>query len=104
MTARENELADWLEAYAVQQDETCEIISGSDDVPPNLRLAASTLRANAARIKALEEALEPFAKLADVRLCGEWRDDQHIQRTDLPFSITFGDLRRARAARSNPHV
>ena len=46
----------------------------------------------------LREALEPFAKAADIKLCGEWRDDQSISRTDVAFSITFGDLRRARAA------
>lgn len=47
---------------------------------------------------ALWEALEPFAKAADIKLCGEWRDDQSISRTDVAFSITFGDLRRAREA------
>ena len=51
---------------------------------------------------ALREALEPFAKAADIKLCGEWRDDQSISRTDVAFSITFGDLRRARAALSTP--
>lgn len=46
----------------------------------------------------LREALEPFAKAADIRLCGEWRDDEKISQTDVPFYITFGDLRRASAA------
>lgn len=46
----------------------------------------------------LREAMEPFAKAADIRLCGEWRDDEKISQTDVPFYITFGDLRRARAA------
>lgn len=48
--------------------------------------------------EALREALEPFAKAADIRLCGDWRDDQHFGRTDVQFYLTFGDLRRARAA------
>lgn len=47
---------------------------------------------------ALREALEPFAKAADIRLCGEWRDDQHFSQTDVGFHLTFGDLRRARTA------
>jgi hypothetical protein len=47
---------------------------------------------------ALREALEPFARAADVRLCGEWGDDEHFGQTDVAFYLTFGDLRRARAA------
>jgi hypothetical protein len=52
---------------------------------------------------ALREAMAPFAKAADVRLCGDdtyWTDDKTIQGTDIAFYVTFGDLRRARAALS----
>lgn len=45
---------------------------------------------------ALREALEPFAKATDIRLCGEWRDEESIQRTDVAFHIKFGHLRTAR--------
>ncbi|NBW15810.1 MAG: hypothetical protein EBR82_48270 [Caulobacteraceae bacterium] len=55
-------------------------------------------RAAAARLRELEAAVEPFAKAADIKLCGEWRDDQSIQPTDTAFYVTFGDLRRARRA------
>jgi hypothetical protein len=54
----------------------------------------------AAGIEKMREALEPFAKAADVKLCGEWRDDEHFGQTDVGFYLTFGDLRRARAALS----
>lgn len=63
------------------------------EVPPIHREAA-------AEIKRLRAALAPFAKAADVKLCGEWRDDQHFGQTDVTFHLTFGDLRRARAALS----
>lgn len=43
----------------------------------------------------LLEALEPFAKAAKVRLCGEWRDDERCWNTDAASFLTFGDLRRA---------
>jgi hypothetical protein len=45
-------------------------------------------------------ALEPFAKAADIKLCGEWADDKHFSQTDVGFYLTFGDLRQARAALS----
>ncbi|QWY83249.1 hypothetical protein [Rhizobium phage RHph_X2_25] len=51
-------------------------------------------------VRMLKEALEPFAKAADVKLCGEWRDDERFGQTDVSFYLTFGDLRRARAALS----
>lgn len=63
---------------------------------------AAMLRAHIAAIQReadeMREALEPFAKAADIRLCGQWRDDQSIQATDVCWHITFGHLRRARAA------
>lgn len=46
----------------------------------------------------LRAALKPFAKAADIRLCGDFRDDERFGHTDLTFHLTFGDLRRARAA------
>lgn len=49
----------------------------------------------------MREALEPFAKAANIRLCGDddhWTDEKSIQGTDIAFHIKFGDLRRARAA------
>lgn len=65
-----------------------------------ITVGAGTTVKTPAPSDALREALEPFAKAADIKLCGEWRDDQSISRTDVAFSITFGDLRRARAALS----
>jgi hypothetical protein len=43
------------------------------------------------------EVLEPFAKAADIRLCGEWPDDGRIARTDAANHLTFGHMRRARS-------
>lgn len=43
------------------------------------------------------EALRPFAKTADIKLCGDWRDDESIQGTDLAYHVKFGLLREARA-------
>lgn len=50
--------------------------------------------------RGLRDALEPFAKAAEIRLCGEWRDDQKFGMTDVGHHLTFGDLRRARTALS----
>jgi len=52
------------------------------------------------RERALLEAARPFAKAADVRLCGGdyWTDDKTIQGTDIAFYITFGDLKRLKSA------
>lgn len=51
-----------------------------------------------AEIAALRRALEPFAKAADIKLCGVWLDIDRIGGTDTAYHITFGDLRKARAA------
>lgn len=55
-----------------------------------------------ARLTALEEentrlrkALEPFAKAAEIKLCGEWKDNERFGHTDIAFHLTFGDLRNA---------
>lgn len=60
--------------------------------------ASTALLSQQSEINRLVTLLEPFAKAADIRLCGEWSDDKRIQGTDTAFYITFGDLRRARAA------
>ena len=58
------------------------------------RLTARATAAEAKLAKA-KEALEPFKKASEIRLCGEWRDDQRFAQTDVGFHLTFGDLRRA---------
>lgn len=55
----------------------------------------SELEAELARVR---EALEPFAKAADIKLCGEFEDRERFGRTDVSHYLTFGDLRRARTA------
>lgn len=60
--------------------------------------AAAALAASEAKVAELQEALKPFAKAADVKLCGEWRDDERFGHTDITFHLTFGDLRAARRA------
>jgi len=64
-----------------------------------LELTAAALQA--AGVDELVEALLPFAKAADIRLCASedyWTDDKAIQGTDIAFHVTFGDLRSARTA------
>ena len=56
------------------------------------------LAVSEAKVAELQEALKPFAKAADVKLCGEWRDDERFGHTDITFHLTFGDLRAARRA------
>ena len=60
--------------------------------------AVAALIASEAKVAELQEALKPFAKAADVKLCGEWRDDERFGHTDITFHLTFGDLRAARRA------
>lgn len=62
--------------------------------------SAATIASLTAEVERLRGALEPFAKAADIKLCGEWRDDERFGQTDVSFHLTFGDLRRARAALS----
>lgn len=52
---------------------------------------------------AMKAALLPFARAAQIRLCGgdHWTDDKSIQGTDVAFHITFGDLRAALTAMGN---
>lgn len=56
--------------------------------------------AAADEIERLRAALEPFAKAAEVKLCGGdyWTSEKTIQGTDVAFYITFGDLRDAATA------
>lgn len=51
-----------------------------------------------AMIAEKDAALRPFAAAAHIKLCGEWRDDQSVAKTDVAGFIMFGDIRRARAA------
>ena len=64
------------------------------------RLAAVTADRDAAIAERdrMREALEPFAKAADIKLCGEWQDRERFCRTDVGHYLTFGHLRAARAA------
>lgn len=55
----------------------------------------ATLRAENARLR---DALMPFAILADVKFCGEWRDDESVIYTDIAHKFTFGLIRAAREA------
>lgn len=43
----------------------------------------------------LREVLVPFAKAGEIKLCGEWRDDERFAQTDVGFHLNFGHLRRA---------
>ena len=63
-------------------------------------LSAAEARADAAeaRVGELEAALKPFAELAEIKLCGTWRDDESIQRTDLAYHVKFSHLRNAARA------
>ena len=56
-------------------------------------------RAEAAeqRVKDAVKVLEPFAKAADIKLCGDWRDDERFAQTDVGHYLNFGHLRAARA-------
>lgn len=51
-----------------------------------------------ATVARLREALGPFAKAAEVKLCGEFADSDFFHRTDIGAHLVFGDIRRARAA------
>jgi hypothetical protein len=51
-----------------------------------------------AKLQELMEALGPFAAAAEIKLCGEWADDQKFGHTDIGHHLTFGHLRKARAA------
>ncbi|NTA48117.1 hypothetical protein G6L34_08400 [Agrobacterium tumefaciens] len=47
------------------------------------------------KVERLQEALTPFAKAGEIKLCGEWRDDDRFAHTDVGFHLNFGHLRRA---------
>lgn len=63
---------------------------------------ADTIRSLVTELLALREAVKPFAKAADIRLRGDFRDDERFGHIDLTFHLTFGDLRRAARALSHP--
>lgn len=89
-----------------QYEPIAQCLSGHYDSPSWERHAACLVEAansyasSQAEIERLKAALEPFAKAADIKLCGEWRDDERFGQTDVSFHLTFGDLREARAALS----
>lgn len=43
----------------------------------------------------LREVLKPFALAGEIKLCGEWRDDERFSQTDVGFHLNFGHLRAA---------
>ena len=99
MSARENELADRLDLRIMKLEARASEGLNATFTPELLRqwaqqdrLAASTLRANAERIKALEEALD--WALAEI-------DGRTVYKAT---SQRPACLERARAARSNPNV
>lgn len=47
------------------------------------------------KVERLQEALTPFAKAGEIKLCSEWRDDERFAQTDVGFYLNFGHLRRA---------
>lgn len=55
----------------------------------------ANLRAENARLR---YALMPFAILADVKFCGEWREDESVMYTDIAHKFTFGLIRAAKEA------
>ena len=86
----------WLEQIAADVE-----AARSAEIPSWLVLDAviAALESQAAQIEKLRAAVEPFAKAADVKLCGnDWPDDAHFGRTDVQFYLTFGHLRTARQA------
>ena len=66
------------------------------------RLRAANAKAEAenatlrTRLAEAEKVIEPFAKAAEIKLCGIWRDDENFGRTDASSRLTFGHLRAAR--------
>ncbi|NSX90088.1 hypothetical protein [Agrobacterium tumefaciens] len=75
-------------------NEIYQIISGGKGEPGNWN-GAEPVRKFVAQMQA---ALLPFSKAAEIKLCGEWHDDERFAQTDVGFHLTFGDLRRARTA------
>lgn len=67
------------------------------DLPSQIESLTTQRDAAEARVAKLEEALRPFAEAADIKLCGEWRDDERFAQTDVGFYLTFGHLRTARS-------
>lgn len=86
------------EAVAARETDW-KILEGSpEEAMARLWAAQASITTKDKEIARLREALAPFAKAAEVKLCGDWRDDEPFGHTDVTFHLTFGDLRRARAA------
>lgn len=66
---------------------------GTRQLPTNTDDAVFDMAADT--IEKLQEALTPFAKAGEIKLCGEWRDDERFAQTDVGFHLNFGHLRRA---------
>lgn len=108
MTARENELAEKLEARALGLARGLTSAPG-ESTGDLLRLAASTLRANAERIKALEEALDAahcIVFTAPELNLNAYTEDQvaELNNAMIECFVLLDAEAKARAARSNPHV
>jgi hypothetical protein len=86
-----------MTAFAERLETYAQGLENAGYGPGATRIAAD-IRTVLARLARAEGALEPFAKAADVKLCGEWNDDECFGQTDVGFYLSFGDLRRARAA------
>ena len=89
------------EEIAALKAEFQETIDGYEAQDAIRAMAIGKLKNQLAMAMRLRQALEPFARAADIKLCGEWTDSDPIQQTDVAHHVTFGHLREARAALSN---
>lgn len=94
-------VAESYDAHAKASDVPDEI-DGYEGSAAMARQQAIEARSLVTELLALRAAVKPFAKAADIRLCGDFRDDERFGHTDLTFHLTFGDLRRAARALSHP--
>lgn len=100
----------WFIVWHQVPDETdpyqqiCKMLAWEHKVAldPTVSPEAAKLHGRIAELEAelawVREALEPFAKAADIKLCGEFEDSERFGPTDISHHLTFGDLRAARTA------